>query len=175
MGNEDLMKLLGKLQGAGGQALLPSLLDGVATAAEPKSAQSSPVVSAATRVAGGGLTLLPLVSGLLKLFGVGSKKQELPPLEKFELPAPIRAEAGLSRNGDSYLIDRGSGDRIRALTPAAINSPVANAPAVGGTAITVNVQALDSQSFLDRRGDIAKAVREAMLESHSLNDVVSEL
>jgi len=40
--------------------------------------------------------------------------------------------------------------------------------------ITVQVQAMDSQSFLDRSGDIARAVRQAMLESSILNDVVRE-
>jgi hypothetical protein len=34
---------------------------------------------------------------------------------------------------------------------------------------------MDSQSFLDRQDDIARAVREAMLHSNSLNDVVLEL
>jgi hypothetical protein len=41
--------------------------------------------------------------------------------------------------------------------------------------ITVTVQAMDTQSFLDRSDDIARAVKRAMLESSSLNDVVSEL
>ena len=36
----------------------------------------------------------------------------------------------------------------------------------------MNIQAMDSQSFLDRQDDIARAVREAMLHSNSLNDVV---
>jgi hypothetical protein len=41
--------------------------------------------------------------------------------------------------------------------------------------ITVNVQAMDARSFLDRSNDIAAAVREAMLNMSSINDVVSEL
>jgi hypothetical protein len=41
--------------------------------------------------------------------------------------------------------------------------------------ITVNVQAMDARSFLDRSGDIAAAVREAMLNLNSINDVVNEL
>lgn len=44
-----------------------------------------------------------------------------------------------------------------------------------GPQITVQVQALDSRSFLDHSEEIARAVREAMLNSHGLNDVVSEL
>jgi len=41
--------------------------------------------------------------------------------------------------------------------------------------VTVQVQAMDSRSFLDHSAEIARAVREAMLNMHSLNDVVSEL
>lgn len=41
--------------------------------------------------------------------------------------------------------------------------------------VTVQVQAMDSRSFLDRSEDIARAVREAMLHSHALNDVINEL
>jgi len=36
------------------------------------------------------------------------------------------------------------------------------------------VQAMDSKSFLDHSADIAMAVRQAMLESSVLNDVVRE-
>jgi hypothetical protein len=34
---------------------------------------------------------------------------------------------------------------------------------------------MDSRSFLDHSDDIARAVRDAMLRSHSLNDIVSEI
>jgi hypothetical protein len=43
------------------------------------------------------------------------------------------------------------------------------------TQITVQVQAMDSQSFMDHSQDIATAVREAVLNMHSLNDVISDL
>jgi hypothetical protein len=42
-------------------------------------------------------------------------------------------------------------------------------------AVNVHVQAMDTQSFVNRSNDIARAVKTAMLNSHSLNDVVSEL
>ena len=48
-------------------------------------------------------------------------------------------------------------------------------PDRSATQVTVNVQAMDSRSFLDRSGDIAAAVREAMLNMHSINDVVNDL
>jgi hypothetical protein len=56
-------------------------------------------------------------------------------------------------------------------------------PAAGGnnggggaaTQITVQVQAMDSRSFLDHSEEIAQAVRQAMLNSHGINDVITEL
>jgi hypothetical protein len=41
--------------------------------------------------------------------------------------------------------------------------------------ITVQVQAMDSQSFLNRSQDIALAVRQAMLETTVLNDVIRQV
>jgi hypothetical protein len=43
------------------------------------------------------------------------------------------------------------------------------------TQVTVHVNAMDSQSFMDRSSDIASAVREAMLNLHPINDVISNL
>jgi len=54
-------------------------------------------------------------------------------------------------------------------------TPAAQTAGSGAAQITIQVQAMDSRSFLDHRDEIAQAVREAMLNSHSLNDVVSEL
>ena len=175
MANEELMALLRNLLGSGaGRAANQGLLAQLSAAAESRGGS---IASSVLSGAGGGLTLLPIVGGLLKLFGSGRAKETLPALDKFELPPTIRAEAGLSQSGESFLIDRGIGDRIRQLpAPSQFTAnPIGPAQAGAGTAITVNVQTMDSQSFLDRREDIARAVREAMLESHSLNDVVSEL
>lgn len=152
---EDLLRVIG-----GGGGSLPDL---------PRSLGSSKAPSAAGSVAKGGGLLLPMVSGLLRLFG-GGDTRELPPLPVFELPAPLRTELGLDAGGETFSIDRGAGGRVRRSTPAE-QAGTSQAPAQ----VTVEVRALDSQSFLDRREDIARAVREAMLESHSLNDVVSEI
>lgn len=198
MANDELITLLDNLQGSssarglnpGFLAQLPSFLTGTSTTSSSAAqaqgqSQGAAIASSALRTIGGGLTLLPVVTGLLRLFGIGGKKEEPPPLEKFALPSAVRAEAGLSANGDTFLIDRGAGDSIRPLAtpaPAATangngntSGPANNTTANSGANITVNVQAMDSQSFLDRREDIARAVREAMLQSHSLNDIVSEL
>src|SRR5690242_17670014 len=52
--------------------------------------------------------------------------------------------------------------------------PVAPAN-TAGTQITVQVQTMDSKSFLDHKEAIAQAVREAMLNMHPLNDVIGDL
>ncbi len=44
-----------------------------------------------------------------------------------------------------------------------------------GHSILVQVQAMDSQSFMDHSQDIAQAVRQAMLNMNSLNDVILDL
>ena len=71
--------------------------------------------------------------------------------------------------------------------PSASNSSVNgnNMPAAGssspvsssqqGQSILVQVQAMDSQSFMDHSNDIAQAVRQAMLNLHSVNDVIADL
>ena len=41
--------------------------------------------------------------------------------------------------------------------------------------VQVTVQAMDARSFLDRSTEIAAAVREAMLNLNSINDVVNDL
>ena len=127
-----------------------------------------------------GLTLGPLIGGVAKLFGGGGSDTTESKLERFSLPEPIRAEAGLSSTGQMYSITRGSGDQPRVVSPI---SPTAALPTHaagnGGSGavqnITVNISAMDSKSFMDRSDDIARAVREAMLNSHSLNDVVNDL
>jgi hypothetical protein len=53
-------------------------------------------------------------------------------------------------------------------------SAPAQAPAPGAN-ITIHVQAMDSRSFMDNSDQIARAVREAMLNSHPLNDVIGEM
>ena len=110
----------------------------------------------------------PIVTGLMKLFG-SSEPEPLPALEKFQAPSSVSVEAGFSGVAGvrrcSICAGRtpGDGGRYRSLQQR-------RAPT-----IQVNIQAMDSQSFLDRQDDIARAVREAMLHSNSLNDVVLEL
>jgi hypothetical protein len=95
----------------------------------------------------GGFGLSPIISGILGLFG-GNEKS-LPALQPFSLPSPVNQTVHLG-GGNSG----GSGS---------------------SSVVHVHVQAMDSQSFMDRSNEIANAVKSAMLNSHSLNDVVSEV
>lgn len=125
--------------------------------------------------------LAPLARGLFSLFQ-RHDRNETPEPVRFSLPAPLRTEAAMSSSNLSVNIDRGIGDRIRPLRgshgPVPIDTMGTNGPPAMSTAvnnITVQVNAIDSRSFLDHSEDIARAVRDAMLHSHALNDVVNDL
>jgi hypothetical protein len=119
-------------------------------------------------VFGGGLGLSPLITGIASLFGGGGDSSVPTPLTKFALPPSIQADGGVSENGGpAFAVDNPQGGLPRA-TSSGGQAPTAPAQ------ITVQVQAMDSQSFLDHSSDIAMAVRQAMLESSVLNDVVRE-
>ena len=108
----------------------------------------------------------PIVTGLLKVFG-GGESEPLPPLERFAQPSRVAVEAGLTRDREYTSIRYAQGGVVEGV----------GRPAASGASptIQVNVHAMDSQSFVDRQDDIARAVREAMLHSNALNDVVLEL
>ena len=113
---------------------------------------------------GGGLGLLsPLISGIARLFGGGASNAP-PALTVYSPPPPVSLSANL-RSADT------------ASAPAASQESRVSADTQRAAApqITVNVQAMDSQSFMDRSNDIANAVREAMLNLHPINAVVAEL
>lgn len=122
------------------------------------------------------LSSFPLISGLLSLFG-GGGSQSPPPLVRFSLPPQLNMQAanaapasgGLPAADYSQSGTPRSFEGTDALTPQTSTQP-ASAPN-----ITIQVQAIDSRSFIDRSHDIAQAVREAMLDMHSLNDVISDL
>jgi hypothetical protein len=118
-------------------------------------------------VLGGGLGLSPLLMGIASLFGGGSDNSVPAPLTKFALPPSIQANGGVSEGGgQAFAVDNPQGGLPRAALAGGQVSAAAQ--------ITVQVQAMDSKSFLDHSGDIAMAVRQAMLESSVLNDVVRE-
>lgn len=113
---------------------------------------------------GGGFGLAPLLG---KLFG-GQKEEELPALPSYSLPKPIDVDAALSS-----LASLGIGP-VR-YGQDGLPRPLQAGRPVEAASITVQVQAIDSRSFMDHSSEIARAVREALLNAHSLNDVVSEV
>ena len=142
--------------------------------------------SVASTVLESGLGMVPLVVGLLGLFEGGGTAA--PTFEKYAMPERQYFE-GADTGGDmsdadydqmgmprtySAAPDGTSTQASGTGTPGSGSSGSA-AGGGGATQITVNVQAMDSQSFLDHSDDIAQAVRAAMLNSNSINDVVNNL
>jgi hypothetical protein len=158
----EVNRLLEATRAAAATNVLPPKATSTTSGGEESSAGET-ILRTAAMMTGVG----PIVTGLMKLFG-SSDSEPLPALEKFQAPAAVSVEAGLSgsreigalRYAQGGIADMGSGNK-------------AGAPQT--QTIQVNIQAMDSQSFLDRQDDIARAVREAMLHSNSLNDVVLEL
>jgi hypothetical protein len=124
-----------------------------------------------------------LIGGLFGLFGGGDSPTPAP-LVKYALPAAVDFQAaesqgrvtelqynqmGLARTYSEQRTAPASGTQSQAATTAG-GTGVGAAPQ-----ITVNVQAMDARSFLDRSNDIALAVRDAMLNLNAINDVVNEL
>ena len=118
------------------------------------------------RLLGSGLGLIPLGLRIAKLFR--KRRPEPEPLSRFELPPGLSLEVA---NTDNILtgfpgVARTQGGGIKIVR----REPPATQPQV-----TVNVNALDTQSFLDRSEEIAGALREAMLHMHPINDVIGEI
>jgi hypothetical protein len=148
----------------------------------------STIESIAGAVLKGGFGMVPLVGELLGLFGGGGSPAPAP-LVKYAMPAAINFEAADSGSGssnadsDQWGMPRAYSTSPTSATPGSSatqnNNPGkassgSGAPS-GSPQITVNVQAMDARSFLDRSHDIAAAVRDAMLNSNSINDVVNDL
>ena len=110
----------------------------------------------------------PLATGLLALFGRGSSTPEPLSATLFEPTPAIAVEAGLTSDRQFTRISYGA-DGVARSVGSPRSAPAATPP------IQINVQAMDSRSFMDHSDDIARAVQQAMLHSHALNDVVSEL
>jgi len=119
------------------------------------------VLGAMTSMLGGGLSLAPLISGLAGVFGGGSSST--PAAAPFLLPAPVQYQAGLSGGptGAIGAVDYGQTGQPREVASSS------------STNVTVQVNAMDSRSFLDHSDEIANAVRTALLNSNALNDVIS--
>jgi hypothetical protein len=143
---------------------------------------------------GGGL-LGDLFSGLSGLFGGGQSQPptpvqyEAPQSQDFELAMEggqvgnaVYNQQGIPQiapasdpaiSGLQYLGALGGGNG--SVTSNTSGGSGSGSGSQSAPQITLNVQAMDSQSFLDRSQDIAQAVRQAMLNMHSINDVINDL
>ncbi len=134
------------------------------TSAHDTSSVLATLGKVASGLTGGALSLSPILSGLLHLFGGGTSNAP-PPLVKFALPPAIAFQAanvaGAQTSGADF--SQSGSPRVIGSAPPATQQ------------ITVQVQAMDSRSFMDHSHDIAQAVREAMLNMHAINDVISDL
>jgi hypothetical protein len=124
------------------------------------------VSGAASSLLGGGVLglLSPLISGIASLFGGSSTPVPLP---IYTPPPPVAIDATLNSAAPNAAA---AGTGVASPAPSAAGTSQA-AP----TQVTVNVNAMDSQSFMDHSDDIANAVREAMLNMHPINGVVASL
>ena len=119
----------------------------------------------ASTLTGGLLSVSPILSGIMSLFGGGGSSSP-PTLTPFYLPPTVNFQAANTTGPVGPQLpgaDLGQTGQPRAMTQAAVPQ------------ITVQVQAMDSRSFMDHSSDIAQAVRDAMLNMHSINDVISNL
>jgi hypothetical protein len=156
----SLLRDLGSSNGSGG--LLTQALSGDAGAV----LRSSPLLSGGlggaiaggSGIGGGLFGLSPILAGLRALVGGGSQAP-LPALTKYVAPEALSVSLGL-----------GDGGRQLGAVSYGQNGAPRMAPA-----ITVNVNAIDSRSFSDHSETIARVVREAMLNSGALADVMGEI
>jgi hypothetical protein len=140
-------------------------IQGNTSAQSSHSALSAAGGVASSLLGGGGLGLLsPLISGIASLFGGSSTPK---PLAIYTPPPPVAISATLNSAAPNAAT---AGTGAASPVPSAAGGSQA-AP----TQVTVNVNAMDSQSFMDHSDDIANAVREAMLNMHPINGVVASL
>ena len=131
------------------------------------------------------LGLPVLLAGLLGIFGGGDSSTPAP-LVKYAMPAAVDFQAAESQ-GQVTGMNYDQMGMARSVAASGTNGTTSGTTSGGtvGTAngsgsggapqITVNVQAMDARSFMDRSSDIAAAVRDAMLNLNSINDVVNDL
>jgi hypothetical protein len=93
------------------------------------------------------------------------EEDKVDPIRYYIPPPSVVIEGGVTGTGKLTPISYGQDHLPRISNPPSVS----NLPP-----ITIQVQAIDSRSFTDHSSEIAKAVREALLNGHSLGDVVAE-
>lgn len=171
--NDQLTTIASQLQTL--QTINQSQIASIEANTNAVSANTSNKGSAGSAAASVGNTLLnvlgigsgisPLISGLVSLFGGGGSSQSTA-MTPYIQPLAVDLQGGFggSTAGGASGVEYGLGNVPRQVTAAAAQQQ-----------ITVQVMAMDSQSFLDRSNDIAAAVRKAMLETSTLSDMIREV
>ncbi|MEZ5398300.1 MAG: hypothetical protein R2729_01445 [Bryobacteraceae bacterium] len=142
--------------------------DAIADSRGPSLLSAASTAGDVAATAGQGLagTIPRLIATLRRLFGE-DESPATPSLSPFALPPSINLEAGLPSSGTPELLPVAADytGLPRRLPQAGPASP----------AITINVSAMDSRSFVDSSEEIARAVRHALLNSHALRTVVEDI
>jgi hypothetical protein len=185
----DVASQIGQLQrsnAAETQSRNAQVAASTAAADSSGSGGGSIAASIASTVLKSGFGLVPLISGLLGLFAGGGTPAPAP-LLKYVLPTPISFQtaeteadvgsADYDQMGMPRVYGAGAASGTAPASPASLASSSGGGDASGRPApqITVNVQAMDARSFLDHSNEIARAVRDAMLNLNAINDVVNDL
>src|SRR5439155_5367076 len=152
------------------QALIETVLANTQAVVQNSSTQSSgksvgsTIGSVASTIFGSGLGLVPLISSLAGLFG-GGKSDPPPSLLQYVAPPSLQldvantAGAGAGPGGFSPVTYGQNG------LPRSAQDQTQNSSVPSGPQISIQVNALDSRSFMDHSYEIAQAVRQAMLDS----------
>lgn len=148
---------------------IASALEKAATQIGQQSGGLGGAVSTVTKIFTSGLGVVPLISGLLGLFG-GGGEPEPPPLVKYAMPDRLFFQ-GASSGGAITSADYDQVGMPREY--ATVRSDRGSSASL--PQVNVSVQAMDARSFLDHSAEIAQAVREAMLNLSPINDVVNDL
>jgi len=171
----DASKQIDALRSAN-QTLADAILNNTVAVMQNSSAQgsggkgvASTIGSVASTIFESGFGLAPLITSIAHWFG-GGQAQAPAPLLQYVAPAPLQLDLANTAQANSGVsgfsqVAYGQNGLPRSAPAAAQSSPQ----------ISIQVNALDSQSIMDHSSEIADAVRQAMLNMHPINDVVSEL
>ncbi len=153
---------------------------GTSSTASSSSSGSSTAGAIASTVLSSAFGMVPLAKAIIGLF-TGGEAEAPPALMKYALPPSLQFEAANGPGATIQGLDYGQNGLARAqsgyatgMAPVMPAAETATSSHSSASQVVIQVNAMDSRSFLDHKEDIAQAVREAMLNMHSLNDVVSD-
>jgi hypothetical protein len=151
----------------------------LARAAPVPQSTGSSITGFLSKIPGISLGISPIISGIMSLFG--GHNNVPPALTPFVLPSSVRLDAAVGPNGQLVASSHGSNGlpKLNGIaTPsqqAVTGTQHAGTQQAGPQQVNVTPPAMDSRFFLDHSDQIAQAVKDAMLHSSSLNDVITDL